>query len=166
MRKMPECFSSTKLSFLSAIFVFIADQASKWSILNVLETSKGEVLEITSFFNLVLVRNTGISFGIFSNGVSPTILVCLALIVTFGLIWFIFHNDTSYYRLPGAIIIGGALGNIVDRIRYGSVVDFLDFHLYQYHWPAFNIADSAVVVGVSALFLLSFLEENRKNRNE
>lgn len=157
MRKMPKCFSSKRLSFLMASLVLAADQASKWWIVSCLKST----LVIAPFFNLVFVQNRGVSFGIFSNGVPPLVLVFLAIAVTSALILFVCRRAVSYYRLPAAMIVGGAIGNIIDRIRYGSVVDFLDFHLYQYHWPAFNVADSAVVVGVGTLLLISFLDEKK-----
>lgn len=158
MRKMPKCLSSKRLSLLTAALVLAADQASKWWIVSCLKST----LVIAPFFNLVFVQNRGVSFGIFSNGVPPLALVFLAIAVTSALILFVCRRAVSYYRLPAAMIIGGAIGNITDRIRYGSVVDFLDFHLYQYHWPAFNIADSAVVIGVGILLLLSFSDEKTK----
>lgn len=164
MRKMPECFSSSVISFLIAILILAADQISKWYAVSILGAFGGGMRdgmrEIAPFFNFVLVKNTGVSFGLFSEEASPAILAGVAIAITLGLLLFVFmkRRVPTYYRLPVAVVVGGSIGNIIDRIRLGYVVDFLDFHLYQYHWPAFNVADSAVVIGVGMLLLLSFFE--------
>ena len=156
MREMPKCLSSKKLSIFAFIFVLIADQLSKLCVLFYLN----ETITITSFFNLVLVKNKGVTFGLFGGIVSPNILVAFALFVVTAIVIFM-KKQEAYYRLPTVFIISGAIGNIIDRIRYGAVIDFLDFHLYQYHWPAFNIADMAVVSGVFSLLFISYIEENK-----
>ena len=158
MRKMPKCFSSKYLSIFAAALVFIADQLTKLTIISYFNNRSWS---LTPFFNIIFVRNKGVTFGMFSNIASPSLLISVAIIATGILIIFI-KNQAPYYRLPTAIIIAGAIGNITDRVFYGAVIDFLDFHLYEYHWPAFNIADSAIVIGVIMLFIISYLEEKEK----
>lgn len=156
MRKMPKCFSSKFLSVIAAALILAIDQFTKSLIISC--PDKKQV--VASFFNIVLVKNKGIAFGMLGDIVSPAVFAFVAVAVVFSLL--IFTNKTSYYRLPVVIIVAGAIGNVIDRLAYGAVIDFLDFHLYGYHWPAFNIADIAIVVGTSMLFLTSCLEkENR-----
>lgn len=157
MRKMPQCFSSNALSVFAAISVIIVDQLSKFVVLSLLD----EEYCVAPFFNLVLVMNRGVTFGFLGSIVSPALLVVFACAIIFALLMFV-RSRPSYYHLPVAVIIGGAIGNIIDRLIHGAVVDFLDFHLCNYHWPAFNIADTSVVVGVLTLFYISYIEEMKK----
>lgn len=156
MREVPKCFSSKGLSVFAFVSVLITDQLSKLVVLVYLSGA----VSVTSFFNLVLVKNRGVTFGLLGEIAPPSILIAFSLLVVSAFIIFM-KNREAYYRLPVTFIVAGAIGNIIDRVRYGAVVDFLDFHLYQYHWPAFNIADTAVVSGVFALFYVSYIEENK-----
>jgi len=142
--------------FLLALLVWAADQASKWVVAHALHVGEVRSL-IPGFFNLTHVTNRGAAFGLFANVSSPlgTILLVLfstlALAVIGVLLW---RNPAD--RLSGvslALLFGGALGNLLDRVRVGRVVDFLDFHLGGYHWPAFNLADSAIVLGAAGVML-------------
>lgn len=111
-------------------------------------------INVLPFFNLVLTRNTGVTFGLFAGqslGQWPVILITGAVAVVLG-IWLSQATNSRQAAALGAII-GGALGNILDRFRLEGVTDFLDFHLASYHWPAFNLADTAIVIGVAALML-------------
>lgn len=110
-------------------------------------------IEVTGFFNLVLVWNRGVSFGMFQAGSEEGrwLLVGMALVVSAVLVIWLWRERRSLPRLAIWLILAGALGNVVDRVRYGAVVDFLDFHAFGYHWPAFNVADSAIVVGAAIL---------------
>jgi len=111
------------------------------------------VIEVTSFFNLVMGWNRGISFGFFNND-SPlnswVLPLVTLLIVCFLVVWLARAGGVMICMSLG-LIIGGALGNLIDRLRYGAVADFLDFHAFGYHWPAFNVADSAITVGACML---------------
>jgi signal peptidase II len=104
---------------------------------------------LTSFLNLTPVWNSGISFGLFQNQqlVGKLIIPILALLVVLWL-FFTLHELTSLQRFAASLIAGGAMGNVIDRLRFERVVDFLDVHIANYHWPAFNLADSAIFVGV------------------
>ncbi|SUE43984.1 signal peptidase II [Roseomonas gilardii] len=139
----------------TAALAFALDQATKWWVLAHL-MDPPRVIPITPFFNLVLGWNRGVSFGLLSanHPATPWLLASLALAVVVGLVvW------TTRDRRPGmaasvGFIAGGALGNVVDRLRHGAVTDFLDFHVAGYHWPAFNLADTAIFVGVALLLLV------------
>ena len=146
----------TRLHYLwIALAVVLADQATKAVVLARFSYDTA-IPVIPGLFRLVRVENRGIAFGILSDSSSPwttaiLILVSLAAMVLVGtLLW---QNHPSA-RLAGtglALILGGAAGNLVDRITRGWVVDFLDFYVGAYHWPAFNVADSAIVVGAATL---------------
>ncbi len=141
-----------------AILVVVADQASKIVVLNALAPFQS--VSVSSFFNLVLVLNTGISFGLFAGGdtIARWFLIAVALSIS-GLLMRWLANSTDRLVCVGlGMIIGGAFGNVIDRLVYKAVVDFLDFHLYGWHWPAFNVADSAISIGVVLFFLASFFE--------
>jgi signal peptidase II len=119
------------------------------------------MIEITSFFNLTMVWNHGVSFGMFSSHQQPLLLSAVAaLIVIVLLIWLAKSHD-RYLTWGIGLIVGGAIGNIIDRLRFGAVVDFLDFHAFGYHWPAFNIADSAIFIGVVVLCIQSMMQPSK-----
>ncbi|MFK4046206.1 signal peptidase II [Roseomonas mucosa] len=145
----------------TAVLAFVLDQTTKWWVLTHL-MNPPRVIPVTPFFNLVLGWNRGVSFGLLSadHPATPWLLSCLALTVIVGLVvW------TARDRRPGmaasiGLIAGGALGNVVDRLRHGAVTDFLDFYVAGYHWPAFNLADTAIFVGVALLLLVGGLHES------
>lgn len=120
-------------------------------------------LKVLSFFNLILTQNRGISFGIL-NVSTPWVfwlITFLAIVIVLIILKVLWHQPVACQGLSLSLIIGGAIGNIVDRLFRGAVVDFLDFHLYNYHWPAFNIADGAIVVGVFFLMVDIYLNEKK-----
>ncbi len=137
-----------------AAIVALADQALKWLVLDFFST-RADPVEIAPFFNLVLAWNRGISFSLFHSEevYAPFALAGLALAISIGLALWLRRIDHRWPATGIGLVIGGAVGNVVDRLRFGAVVDFLDFHWAGFHWPAFNIADSAITVGV--LFLIS-----------
>ena len=113
---------------------------------------------IDGFFNITYVQNTGVAFGIFSSIISPVKSVLLSVFTAFAAIVVVAYSVRSPARnrllqVALALILGGALGNLYDRLAYGYVVDFLEFYIGTYHWPAFNIADSAITIGVVLLAL-------------
>lgn len=140
-----------------AAAVLALDQASKWAALTLLEP--GRPVTVLPFFDLVLVWNRGVSFGLFAGlgAAAPWLLVLVAFAVGGFLIWWFRRERAALTRFAIALVLGGALGNVVDRVRHGAVVDFLDFHVGDWHWPAFNLADTAVVCGAALLVLESFL---------
>ncbi|MBQ3565221.1 MAG: signal peptidase II [Alphaproteobacteria bacterium] len=154
---MPTSSRLNKLVAFIFLIIVALDQISKyWIVSNMVI---GEIWEIFPFLNLVSVRNKGISFGVLYGALHPMIFVIGSLCIIAFLI--VYYKDQLYYRLPLGLIVSGAVGNIIDRIVYGAVVDFVDFHISTHHWPAFNLADSAIVIGVFAMIIISYcLEEN------
>ncbi|MBN8827674.1 MAG: signal peptidase II [Sphingobacteriia bacterium] len=127
--------------------------------------SKGNMVEVLPILNLVTVNNHGISFGMFQNPeYGKIIFTLLALIISAYLIWNMIKENKLILTIATAGIVGGALGNVIDRIINGSVADFLDFHYREYHWPAFNLADSWIFIGVF-IILLYDLFWNKKTKN-
>jgi len=123
---------------------------------------------IQGFFNLTHVRNTGGAFGIFGGekgGVGSLLFVVVSLLAI-GAIIFLFikiREGEKTLALSFSLVLSGAIGNLIDRLRYGEVVDFLDFHLSTYHWPAFNVADSAICIGIGLMALELFRREGKKS---
>ena len=113
------------------------------------------ILNVTKFFNITLVWNTGVSFSVFADTgmIGRWLLVVVATIVTGYIIFLMKKEDNNFVKVCYSFILGGAIGNIFDRIRYGAVVDFLDVYVDTYHWPAFNIADSFICIGVFLLII-------------
>ncbi len=138
-----------------ALLVLVLDQASKWWIVeHVMQPPR--IVEVTGFFNLVLTYNYGVSFGLFSGAAAawqPWLLSGLALAISLGLLYWLWQLNHWLPALAVGLIVGGAIGNSLDRIFRSErgVVDFLDFHLAGWHWFAFNLADSAIVLGVAGL---------------
>lgn len=118
-------------------------------------------LAIWPFFNIVMVWNEGVSFGLF-DGAQPVIMIALALLVCTGFLIWLLRTDDMVQRAGLMLVIGGALGNVIDRVRFGAVIDFLDFHAFGYHWPAFNLADSFIVIGVCVLIVYALFFENEQ----
>jgi signal peptidase II len=146
-----------KLFFLGiaiAIVTAFFDLLSKRVIFAILEKMAEEnpEIKVTNFFSLVYVWNRGVSFGMF-NSIANAHLILSLLQFSIALILFfwLYQNEKLHISWALGLIIGGALGNLCDRIRNGAVADFLDFHVAAYHWPAFNLADSAVFIGVMIL---------------
>lgn len=139
-------------TLLLALLVAVIDQASKWFILlSVMNPPR--LIEVTPFFNLVLAYNTGIAFSLGAMGTrtSSYFFAGLAIAIVIGLIFWLRGQTRGLVHFAGGLVIGGAIGNIIDRFIHPGVVDFLDFHVAGYHWPAFNLADSAIVIGVGLI---------------
>ncbi len=146
-----------------ALIVIALDQWSKAAIITAMKTTTFPIM-LLPFFNLVFTQNRGVSFGLLAQ--SQLWLPACITLGTIGLtlaitVWYM-RTEDRLTLLALALVIGGAIGNIIDRIRYGAVTDFLDFHLGAYHWPAFNIADSAIVIGVVLLIGLSIVDGQRQ----
>jgi signal peptidase II len=154
---MPKSFGSEKLGncFFVASFIVLSDRFSKFFVVNSLEL--GESIPVLPFFNIVRVENHGVTFGLLRGALHPFFLALISLaLITSLCVW---GRDNKLYRFPICLIVGGAIGNMIDRIVHKAVIDFLDFHLLTWHWPAFNIADSAIVTGVLMLSFISYKEE-------
>ena len=123
----------------------------------------GEQRPVTSFFNLQLGLNEGVSFGMLSGTFAghPLVLSAITLLVTLLLAVWMLRTANRSEAVSLALIVGGALSNILDRLRVGAVIDYLDLHVGGLHWPAFNLADAAIVLGVLALLAKSLLPTRR-----
>jgi signal peptidase II len=119
------------------------------------ETGCGRHQEaVTSFFDLVLTCNAGVSFGLFNRtGASSLVFSLAAGLIIAALVFWLSRVRTNFLAGAIGLIIGGAIGNVFDRLRFGAVVDFLCFHAGSWYWPAFNLADSAICLGVAAMLL-------------
>ena len=139
---------------IAAAAVAILDQVTK-ALAHAALFSNPRVIEVTSFFNLVPVWNRGVSFGIFADGPEITrwLLTVFALVVSVILGLWMARGGRRLLVFGLALIIGGAIGNVIDRVRFGAVIDFVDLHAGGYHWPAFNIADAAIFCGVVMLIV-------------
>ena len=169
---MKNFFSKYRLPVIALIIsalVIIIDRLTEHAVSLHLHDKEGFV-EVTPFFNLVWTGNDGVSFGMLQgleNG--KWLLSAFALTITgFFFIWLL-RTKSLWTACALGLIIGGALGNTFERLAYGHVIDILDFYAYEYHWPAFNITDSAIVSGVALLILHEFfiapktLETGQKN---
>ncbi len=152
---------------LVALIIFLLDQWTKFEIVyNVMV--RPHVIEVTSFFNIVMAWNRGVSFGMFGwdSEIKIYVLAGMAFIAAIGLaIWMQRENRLSF-AMPCGAIIGGAIGNGLDRLHWGAVADFLDFHVAGYHWPAFNVADMGITCGATFLILDSLFRKPDSSKNE
>ncbi|MEQ9681486.1 MAG: signal peptidase II [Rhodospirillales bacterium] len=147
-----------------AFLVLVLDQISKWWVLTDL-MNPPRVIEVLPFANLVLVWNRGVSFGLFNTAsdYGPWILSALALAVSAVLAVWLFRGPERMVGWGIGLILGGALGNVIDRLVHGAVVDFVDLHAGGAHWPAFNVADSAITVGAALLILDSVFHRDESS---
>ena len=144
-----------------AALVAALDQLSKWIIVAHVMNPPVQI-EVTSFFNLVLAHNRGVSFGMFAAGseLGKWILVGLALMISGFLVSWLFQSSSPFSIIALGLILGGAVGNVIDRVLIGAVVDFLDFHAFGTHWPAFNVADTTIFLGAAGLIFESFFSKD------
>jgi len=144
-------------SLLIVLAIIIADQWSKYAIVS--HFHEGELMPITSFFNLTLTYNPGAALGFLSraSGWQLPLLICITLGAIAMIVWMIRkHRDDKLFGWGLVLILAGAIGNLIDRVAFGQVTDFLDFHALDVHFWAFNVADSAITVGACFLILDSF----------
>ncbi len=139
-----------RFATISIVIIIVDFITKKWMLSLLFETPQQIV--VASFFNLTPVWNKGVSFGIMSSHpeIIRFIIPVLALLVILYLISQI-HLQHRMQQIGSAIISGGAAGNVIDRFLYGKVVDFFDFHIGEYHWPTFNVADIAICAGVTIM---------------
>jgi signal peptidase II len=155
-----------RLGLRLAALVALLDQATKWGFYAWLTglafwdrapvpLPRGPVVEAAPFLNFVVVWNHGVSCGMFNRGSDEAawILVLVALAITGAMAWWLARAPSRLVAAALGLVIGGALGNVVDRIRFGAVFDFVDLHAAGWHWPAFNVADAAIVAGAGLLLL-------------
>jgi signal peptidase II len=152
------------LPWFSASAAIVAlDQLVKWIFLS--KFVPGERLEVTGFFNLVLVFNKGAAFSFLAGapGWQTPLFAVIALAAAIVIsVLILRHAGKRLFCAGLALILGGAIGNLIDRLRLGQVVDFLDFHAMGWHWPAFNVADSAITLGAVLLIVEGFLHRETR----
>lgn len=152
-----------KILIIVSLIVIIVDQITKWLVLVNMPLYES-ISIIDNVFNLTHIHNSGGAFGFMANQ-SPLIRKILfhgVSLVSLGVIVYFYHQAPTNYPfllVALSLIFGGAIGNLIDRFRMGEVVDFLDFYIGSYHWPAFNVADSAVSVGVTVLMYYMIIKK-------
>ncbi len=153
-----------KIIIILAIFFF--DRFTKIYLLNLQEDGADIDFYITSFLNFYLIWNTGIGFGFASmeTNIYYHVLTAIIIIINIGLIFFLVKSK-SYYAYLIALIIGGSLGNLFDRIYYYAVPDFIDLHLGNFHWFIFNVADIFITIGIIGLILIELLKKEKDSKN-
>ncbi len=156
--------------FVIILLVVGLDQATKLWILQNFELYESTVI-IPGLFSLTFLRNTGAAFGMFAGHPAMWRQLFFIGVASIALVVILIFQrklgrQNSWYTIALAFIGGGAVGNLIDRIRYGSVVDFLDVYIGSHHWPAFNVADSAITVGVCIFLVTQFLEDRQEKRKQ
>ncbi len=149
-----------KYGVLVAVLLHLADRFSKWLVVHHSDVPE-HIVSVFNGFNLVMVWNRGVSFGMLSGADARHVLIALTLVVTAYLTYWMLREKSYTTVFALGLIIGGATGNIVDRLYYKAVADFLDFYVGNYHWPAFNIADSGICVGVILLIVQQVFSTSR-----
>ena len=158
--------SSIRLGLIVALASILFDQASKWWILvEVMDPPK--VIPVTSLLNFVLTWNRGVSFGLFNNegNFGAWFFSILAIIIVGILLIWLRKAETKVQSISLGFIIGGAIGNVIDRVNHLAVLDFIDFHLGNSHWPAFNAADSFITLGALVLIVDSLFSRQKNDNN-
>ena len=152
------------LNFTLVLILFLIDRFSKIYVIELAEKTNASEIYLTSFLNSYLVWNTGIAFGLFSlsNELTYNLFTVLIVLINLIIIYLIIATKDSrkYFFL---LILGGSFGNLFDRLYYGSVPDFIDFHIGNFHWFIFNIADIFITVGVICLILAELLYKKESN---
>jgi len=165
----------TRLGLIIAALVLVLDQLSKWAIMammrppGVAETPfyADTSVELLPVLDIVVTWNRGVSFGVFNNDgpYNAILLTVLGLVISAVLVLWLRKTHQRHMAVGLGMIIGGAIGNVVDRVRFGAVFDFIYFHVGSFQWPAFNVADSGITLGAVVLFLdaLSGARDSRRN---
>jgi signal peptidase II len=152
---------------LTAAVALVLDQLSKIYIDNSFALSESKRV-IENFFHITYVRNPGAAFGMLSDSAYRVpFFISVSLIASVGILWYLYRLPRGKnWQYPAlGLILSGALGNLIDRVRLGEVIDFLDVHWYNYHWPAFNVADSAICVGVGIMLVCTWQEERERKKH-
>ncbi len=145
-----------------ALIILLADQFTKVLILGYYQL--GDATAVTSFFNIVRVHNTGAAFSFLAaaSGWQRWFFTGIGVVATIFIVWMLrSHSGQKLFAFALSCILGGAIGNVVDRLLHGYVVDFLDFYAGRWHFPAFNVADSAITIGAACLILDEVLRVRR-----
>jgi signal peptidase II len=151
------------ISLIIPIFVFILDRISKIYVISLSKSVLGEELFLSKFLNITLIWNEGIAFGLFSfnQDYFYNLLTLIILLVVFIVLMMAIKNK-GYQKYALLMILGGALGNLYDRVFFRAVPDFIDFHVGEFHWFVFNVADIFICLGVFFMILSEFIGNNNK----
>ncbi len=160
-----------KYPLLSILFTasltLLLDQASKYWLLHEMSMiEQATPMALFPGFNLVMVWNQGVSFGLFSGLDARLGLIVVSLVICSVLLYLHRNEQQRWKRIGAGAIIGGAIGNVIDRLLYGAVADFFDVYVGTYHWPAFNVADSGIVIGVIILIIAEITASRRSARSD
>ncbi len=143
--------------------IIVADQFTKWLIMvEVMQPPR--VIPVMPSLNIVMAWNTGVSFSMLSES-GPMLLAGLAILVSLGLFIWLMRLPDPLPAYGIGLVIGGAIGNVIDRFRFGAVFDFIDFYVGNWHWPAFNLADSAITIGVLLLLFDGLFQGRDRGKN-
>ena len=157
-----------RLGWIVAALSLIADQASKNLLLYGLQfkaLGPAARIDVLPFFNMVMVWNRGVSYGLFAAGsfAGTLLLIVLSLVAVIGLSWWLTKAERQSLGFGLGLVIGGALGNVIDRVLYGAVADFFHFYAFGHDWYVFNVADAAITVGVVVLLLDAFMRPEKES---
>lgn len=146
------------MGLLTALGIFVADRLSKYAILEIVGLPARGQISLLPFLDLTMVWNRGVSFGMLQadDMTGRLLLAGFAALVVCGLLIWLYRNTQLLVSVALGGIIGGAVGNLYDRLAWGAVADFVDLHILDYHWYVFNLADAAITLGVAALIIDSF----------
>ena len=156
------------LGFSVAVIVFVLEQITKWLVLGPLDLRNTQSVEVLPIFRLNYTENHGISLGLFqaSSDAMRWVLVLVTAAIAVGVAWWIGREEKRWDQIALGMVLGGALGNILDRVRHGYVVDFADLHFGDFRpFFIFNVADAAISIGVAILLLRAFLVKDRPKEN-
>ncbi len=155
---------AARIGLWTALVTLLLDQASKLYMLFVYDLPVREPVRLAPFLDLIVVWNRGISYGLFQqhSELGRWILVFVSLAAAFGLTIWIRRTTGRLLAASLGLIVGGAIGNVIDRVSYGAVFDFIHFHVGSFSWYVFNVADAAIVAGVVGLLYDSFVLEKRR----
>jgi len=154
------------LAIVTAV-VLVLDQATKLYVDSHFRLHES-VTVLENFFHFTYVRNKGAAFGIFADSaIRIPFFITVSLVAAVGILWYLrrLQDQQKLASFALALVFSGAIGNLIDRVRFGEVIDFIDVHWYQYHWPAFNVADSAISIGVTLLLVDLWREERARKAN-
>ena len=149
------------LLILIPIFIFFDQLSKKWMLNNIFDSQR--IIEINKYLNFVPVWNKGISFGMLSDfmNINFFMIIITTIISLFLILWFL-RTTNKNLNISLAFIISGALGNLIDRFNHKAVVDFIDFHINNFHWPAFNFADSYITIG-AFIYIFTIFTSQKNN---
>jgi len=150
--------------FFLVIVIFLADRLSKVKILKIAELENTVDIYLTSYLNFYLIWNKGIAFGLFSynDSIVYNVMTLIIIIITIIILVMIIKSE-GFKKCLLLFVFGGSLGNIYDRIYYSAVPDFIDFHINNFHWFIFNVADIFITIGIIGLILVEIFNNNKHN---